>query len=788
MADGESISLEETNKIRISLGLKPLTADSPPAASEDQLAEKNYEDERERQRREKDAQRIKAAADKARNKRELNKRLKGATLGDADASLDDAKSWLKASKRREKELAERRQRELESMDQVFQGEDYSEKDLQGLKVSHDLDAIDEGQERILTLKDSRILDNEGIVEDELFDEEMDRAEKDQKRHELKTKRQDYKGYDDEEFAGGEFGKRSVLAKYDEDINGASESGFRIGGPSRPTKKSQRAVEEAAAAAVNKTLLSIDYSKNLEITDYLKESEVGFKKPKTKKKRSTRKVEVDPDLVAPNDTSTTNGEHKEQDAMDVDVKPIVSAPRVRDLDANFVDDDELQAALARSRRARTAKVKKWAPEEMVRQLIEDKKEIKMEPEDSEAPAEDNGLTFDDTTEFIRNVALQPVVVKLQTQPKREPQDTTSAPSPRVKDEPMDEDEVMSELEAGEVDEDEEMNDEEMLQAIESVIQEAEAAVKEEEVNREIGITDEPMLQGAGLAGALSLLRQQGLIAKADTSATDREKIQRERDTWLAEHRRRIAIREVDRMRSRGGNSAQGTSASDAREVARLYESYKPDVNIEYHDEFGRTLTAKEAWKALSHRFHGKGSGRLKTEKRLKKIEEERKREAMASGDTPTGMNEAFQARQERIGQAHMVLSVGQRGAVPQAADVLDREALAKKPKEKTKKKELSKLSQSFTNGDPHGLINVTLPTSANLPASPANFSSEVSPSPMPERFMRPAFARISSVEPSQSAPGSGGASPLVNGERTKVAFGLKRKAADEGEGTPPSKRR
>jgi U4/U6.U5 tri-snRNP-associated protein 1 len=126
-------------------------------------------------------------------------------------------------------------------------------------------------------------------------------------------------------------------------------------------------------------------------------------------------------------------------------------------------------------------------------------------------------------------------------------------------------------------------------------------------------------------------------------------------------------------------------------------------------------------------------------------------------------------------------------VPQAADVLDQDTLAKKPKEKGKKKEASKLSQ-VTNSDPHGLINVTLPTSANLPGSPANFSTEVSPSPIPGRAMKPAFARISSVEPSQSAPGSGGVSPAVNGERTKVAFGLKRKAADEGEGTPPSKRR
>ena len=38
----ESISLEETNKIRISLGLKPLTDDREPADSEEQQAENNY--------------------------------------------------------------------------------------------------------------------------------------------------------------------------------------------------------------------------------------------------------------------------------------------------------------------------------------------------------------------------------------------------------------------------------------------------------------------------------------------------------------------------------------------------------------------------------------------------------------------------------------------------------------------------------------------------------------------------------------------------------------------------
>jgi U4/U6.U5 tri-snRNP-associated protein 1 len=118
--------------------------------------------------------------------------------------------------------------------------------------------------------------------------------------------------------------------------------------------------------------------------------------------------------------------------------------------------------------------------------------------------------------------------------------------------------------------------------------------------------------------------------------------------------------------------------ELRDAMDLYKSYKPNVDIKYHDEFGRgeltlsarhwtklislEMTPKEAWRSLSHKFHGKTSGRMKTEKRLKKIEEERKQLKMNSGDTPTGMTSAFSRRQEKTGEAHMVLSVGNKGSV------------------------------------------------------------------------------------------------------------------------------
>jgi hypothetical protein len=111
-----------------------------------------------------------------------------------------------------------------------------------------------------------------------------------------------------------------------------------------------------------------FSENIESSDYLQKGDVGFKKPKvrfsssftftsdsvpphqTKKKRPTRRLAEDSDIVPVSDQ------------MEIDIKPAV--PRVRDLDVNFVDDDELQAALASSRRAKI-KIKKVSPEEIAR---------------------------------------------------------------------------------------------------------------------------------------------------------------------------------------------------------------------------------------------------------------------------------------------------------------------------------------------------------------------------------------------------------------------------------------
>lgn len=649
------------------------------------------------------------------------------------------------------------------MDKMYQ-EEYTERDLEGLKVSHDFEDMNEGEARILTLKDSRILDNE---EDVLQNVEMAEEERRKKNQELKIKRRDYTGYDDEEFAEGQQGmKRSVLSKYDEVINGTEEMGFRLGSNIVSKKVALAEQQKEEAVKVNKSLLSIDYLKNVETNDYLKEGDAGFKKPKNKKKRSSRRAaELDPD---------------ENDAMDVDQKPVA---RVRDLDANFVDDDDLQAALARSRKAKLHKTKKLTPEELARQIAQEREQESANAMDvikvGDNQGEDSALTFDDTSEFIRAVGVSVKEVKeeeVSVKQRSPSRDVSMAPG----------DQALTEIEAGEVvvKEEEEEDDMAMIDAIEDALLATEAEERGGPSDAlDVGGTSSEQMFSSGMASTINILRQQGLLATPSSDQKERERIQQQRDIWLADQRLRIAQRELARVQSRGGNKDQATreyenrlrEQQEARDNMDTFKNYKPDINIVYYDEYGRALTPKEAWKALSHKFHGKGSGRAKTEKRLKKIAEEKKKAAMASGDTPLSMNAAFQQRQQKAGQAHFVLSVGNRGAVPQAAEFLDVQPLSKGKSERAKKKKDAKSGRSTDTGF------ITLPGhgAAESPG-PATVEQNGSASPAP----RPGFSRISSV----AEPSSQGGTPAP--ERSKVAFGFgtKRKAGEEPEGTPPPKRR
>ena len=118
-------------------------------------------------------------------------------------------------------------------------------------------------------------------------------------------------------------------------------------------------------------------------------------------------------------------------------------------------------------------------------------------------------------------------------------------------------------------------------------------------------------------------------------------------------------------------------------------------------------------------------------------------------------------------------------MPQAADFLDAQPLAKGKTEKAKKKKESKNAQQA--GD-SGFMTVPAPQ-LHLTSNGASPGASASASPAPKA----GFSRISSG--AVEVPSSHGGTP-VPGDRVKVAFGLgmKRKAIEDVQGSPLPKKR
>jgi hypothetical protein len=68
-----------------------------------------------------------------------------------------------------------------------------------------------------------------------------------------------------------------------------------------------------------------------------------------------------------------------------------------------------------------------------------------------------------------------------------------------------------------------------------------------------------------------------------------------------------------------------------------------------------MTPKEAFRDLSHKFHGKGPGKMKLEKRQKKYQDDLKTKQMKSSDTPLMSAEKMREAQARGQTPYLVLS-------------------------------------------------------------------------------------------------------------------------------------
>lgn len=652
-----SVDIDEINKIRKAVGLPLLPSASAPqedgptfkehsdtddsvgepastletreAAGYDNFRQKQ-EEERKLIEREKRKQQVQKAQDAAAR----FAKLQGKGLGDVEDDDVDAKAWLKGSKKRQaridKERAEKLAAELAERERLA-AIDYTSSDLAGVKVAHEVGDFEDGEsEQILTLQDADVLREEESDEGDVL-ENADIVARDKLKDKLDLKKKKF--YDVHE----ESGEKSLLGQYDD----RKRKAFTLDSQGATTE--DREAKRMQIGDQLKATMSLDMPKTEPMSDYM---EIKMKKPKKSKKASKRqRVDDDDDDVL----QTRNG--TASDSMDLDEPKAPVAPKSRTTESTINDDEDLASALSFSRRAALKKQKRKA-EDIARQLKQEEEEAKSTPEP------DGGITLDETTNFLDNLsnrphdeAPRPALKKASEEPE--------APSPDSDDH----DQVMGEAYDGVENEDE---------LLDKIKREASASAPEAS---HTGLGEEENLD-QGLAATLSLLKKRGVVKETD--AGDRNSLYKARQQFLVE----AQLREHDneqrarsqRERDRASGKMSNMSAKEREEHARWQNTqrehqssiqaaaafnrdYKPDVQIKYVDENGRLMNQKEAFKHLSHQFHGKGSGKQKTEKHLKKLDEEKKRMAASVLDSSkaTGMNNAAGAQSKKNKEAGVRLA-------------------------------------------------------------------------------------------------------------------------------------
>ncbi|XP_037881836.1 U4/U6.U5 tri-snRNP-associated protein 1 [Glossina fuscipes] len=686
---GDCLSIEETNRLRAKLGLKPLEENSGPKPTTPETSDakkrtggkelNSYKDEwgeffhkpADNLKEKAEAEKFREKLKQRKEKRFLETRLAHIrTLGESDEEVDDVSKWVQRNKRiaDEKEEADRRAKALEEMDAEFGVDDlvekerseirrksYTDKHLKGLKVDHDVTSFSEGKTVILTLKDADVLDekvgdtlvNVNMLDDERYQQNVENKKNNPLNY-------GYNVYDEQYDELGNPIERSILDKYDEDIDGKKlkTKTFVIGENLEEERERQRKLLKIKTKLAGKRLETLADAQITLASDILTESEmVRFKKPKKKIKKLRQKLKAD-DLAPLADGPL--GRHlgnriARRHSSDTEDNPMnKAANEAVDLKIEE-DDDDLERILAKARKVKQKEniIKKSLPIDA--DLL--KAEIKTETNNddgqtSDEQGKDGHIVLNATAEFCRTLGDIPTY-------------GMSGNREEASNDLMDFEvhEAVDERIGGATNEPESNHGTWNSVDPDEVMQPADLDNIVDEVE-EVAILDEEPDVGAGVANALRLALSKGYLEKEEKNRPSNSKM-----AHLQAKNYSIEDKTTGDDEKFGRRDRFHTGPIvDFRDK----DNFKPNIKLEYIDDNGRILNLKEAFRYLSHKFHGKGPGKNKIEKRLKKMEQEGLMKTMSSTDTPLGTLNMLQQKQKETKTAFVVLSGGKQTAAAAAA--------------------------------------------------------------------------------------------------------------------------
>lgn len=659
--------------MRAKLGLAPLDVGGSGGGGGGESGIKTIEEQEvfvktESISKKKEDERIRERLELQRQKRKISNKLASVKklADDSDDDENDTAAWIAKSRELEKKRAAEKEKMLATMDEEIEEENqksamirrqhmYKERDLRGLKVGHAETSFQEGSQVILTLQDKAVLDDE--EEDTLINVNLIDTEKAAENVENKKKGKNlYNPYDD----GDEVEGKNLLSKYDQEIDGKKKEMFKLGGVQSVRDKLQARLKEQQEENVRKGINLDSGPLRVVASEYYTEAEMQtFKKPKKKikkkilRKRGTIEDEIKPipDMAEVVDSGSRRRRRGDIDDDDTpaptpppeDPKQIISKRNLKkladikmDLDDEpeeeedfsgiVLDDeedakDELQASLAKARRLNAKDKAASATEKLANTVA-------MERDEDDDAAGIN-IVLNSTAEFCRTLGDIPTYGSAGNREQE------------FEDDVMDETPIKEEAAA------DKQPSTSRTDKWNEVDPDAEHDASMDSVEQKPILEEEPEMN-MGVAGALMLAMKKGYIekdTKSGASASGRSNM--EAKNYTIEEK----FYDEDRGHRRGGGDRYAGPTSSFQEKS----GYKPNVQLEYIDDNGRLMNQKEAFRVLSHKFHGKGPGKNKIDKRQKKHEQESALRQMSSIDTPLNTVQKLQEKQKELHSPYVVLS-------------------------------------------------------------------------------------------------------------------------------------
>lgn len=649
MSGEMSLSVEATNILRAKVGLPPLAVGSVAMDDDARLREELVRRRQVRARKQAEQsqqqhqQHMSPVASQA-------PKPKPKSLGEslaAQGKAESAASWVQQAKEahaRAHQEEERAKQEEFRRREVATQTGYDSDDIRNLKVGHGVDGLEEGDEVILTLKDSNILDGDSLnlSEDELENVKMIDSERTKEHNDRRGRRPRYDvfGEDPEDDS-------VLLAKYSEKKRQAS---IRLG--------DLYAVSDAEANRDDEGRKVFSLETERKIMGEFKPVKFKRNKKKDKKERAsssrTPKSILDELLPEPEqqDAAARQQDHSSREVSAASLRLQKEEGRRRALaDQSYLqalrqaerqrlggaaikvdhseigdaadDDPLLRASLERARQANLQRSRQAssAPQDpatrlrnQLAQLEEQRRQaaatatVKAEPqvnggsaESSEAqpeatavkqdhPEDDHEeVVFTETTEFCQVLESSVDEMRQQRERRRRLQELSRG---GVKQE----DGVQAKRESGrdwrmDVSDEDKSSDDEQDQASGGGRRRVktedggdqsrqEEEEEEEDGNLDDDFTAEPVV-GDGLASFLKLARQRGLLH------SDQTQFGRNKDKVLMDNE----------------------------------DDPAPHLRLGVYDEEGNLLKPKEAFRYISYAFHGHKPGAKKREKRIKAMKDQ-----------------------------------------------------------------------------------------------------------------------------------------------------------------------